>query len=106
MDWKQIKIEETFLFNRLLSLIAFVFLTVIAIKEMSVFLNPDYIKAVCVLSIFSGILYFIASFLLFFDFLNLKKKLVKNKIWVMVFLFGFLLDVIGWFIESIVRTYF
>ena len=106
MDWKKVKIEDTFLFNKLLSLMAFIFLTITAIKEMSVFLNPDYIKAVCILSFFSGSLYFIASFLLFFDFLNLRKEFVKNKIWVLVFLLGFLFDVIGWFIESIVRTYF
>jgi len=106
MDWKQVRIEDSFLFNKLLSLVAFVFLTMMAVKEMSVFFDPDYIKAICILSLFSGTLYFIASFLLLFDFLNLKKEFIKNKIWVMVFLLGFLIDVIGWFVESIVRTYF
>jgi len=40
------------------------------------------------------------------NFGKIGKKFVKNKIWVLFFLIGFIADVVGWLVESIAITYF
>ena len=49
-----------------------------------------------IVELIAVVLYLIASFLLFLDFLNVKKILVK-KTWLPIFLLGFLLNNISKF---------
>lgn len=81
-------------------------MTIIAVKELSLIWNIEGDNSVCVFYFISGTLYLAASLLLFFDFLDLKIAFVKNKIWVLLFLLGFLFDVSGRLLEAIFQTYF
>lgn len=85
------------LFNRFLSLLTSCCLFIWFLHGLMFISELENHFVFYIVELIAVVLYLTASFLLLLDFLNVKQLLVKKRIWLPIFLLGFLLNNISFF---------
>jgi len=91
------------LINRFLTLMTSALLFLFSLSYIVPFFNSENSDFTKIIIFISGILYMTASILLLLDFFNVRFIIIKNKLWIPIFLVGFLPKTI-YFILAIFLT--